>query len=115
MRLPARRRTGHAYSGSHSSDDAAEAELRAYIGPAADGLTVRRIKFRSGHRETFWKRNCVAVGLAAGFLEPLESSAIVLTELYDRNRVVEGTSVSVRVSLGGRRIITKKKTRTHND
>src|SRR3546814_15788248 len=66
---------------SHISDDAAEAELRAYIGPAADGLTVRRIKFRSGHRETFWKRNCVAVGLAAGFLEPLESSAIVLTEL----------------------------------
>src|SRR3546814_2370420 len=61
---------------SHISDDAAEAELRAYIGPAADGLTVRRIKFRSGHRETFWKRNCVAVGLAAGFLEPLESSAI---------------------------------------
>src|SRR3546814_16160616 len=81
MRLPARRRTGHAYSSSHISDDAAEAELRAYIGPAADGLTVRRIKFRSGHRETFWKRNCVAVGLAAGFLEPLESSAIVLTEL----------------------------------
>ncbi|RIA37452.1 tryptophan halogenase [Hephaestia caeni] len=79
--LPERRGTGHAYSSSHISDDAAEAELRAYIGPAADGLTVRRIKFRSGHRETFWKRNCVAVGLAAGFLEPLESSAIVLTEL----------------------------------
>jgi tryptophan halogenase len=34
-----------------------------------------------GHRETFWKRNCVAVGLAAGFLEPLEASAIVLIEL----------------------------------
>src|SRR5581483_5513265 len=39
------------------------------------------IKFRGGHREIFWKHNCVAVGLAAGFLEPLESSAIVLVEL----------------------------------
>ena len=42
---------------------------------------ARKIPIRSGHRETFWKRNCVAVGLAAGFLEPLESSAIVLIEL----------------------------------
>jgi tryptophan halogenase len=52
-----------------------------YLGPAAEGLPVRKIPIRSGHRETFWKRNCVAVGLAAGFLEPLEASAIVLVEL----------------------------------
>ncbi|HVI99330.1 MAG TPA: tryptophan halogenase family protein [Sphingomonas sp.] len=79
--LPERRGVGHAYSSSHISDDEAERELRAYIGPAGKDLSVRKIKFRSGHRETFWKRNCVAIGLAAGFLEPLESSAIVLTEL----------------------------------
>ena len=42
---------------------------------------MRRIPIRPGHRETFWKHNCVAVGLAAGFLEPLEASAIVLIEL----------------------------------
>jgi tryptophan halogenase len=53
----------------------------AYIGPQAKGLTPRKIPIRSGYRETFWKNNCVAVGLAAGFLEPLESSAIVLVEL----------------------------------
>ncbi|MBB4097421.1 tryptophan halogenase [Sphingomonas kyeonggiensis] len=79
--LPTRRGTGHVFSSSHISDDAAERELRAYLGPAGKDLDVRKIKIRSGHRETFWKRNCVAVGLAAGFLEPLEASAIVLIEL----------------------------------
>jgi len=79
--LPTRRGVGHVYSSSHISEDEAERELRAYIGPLADGLTARKIAIRSGHRETFWKGNCVAVGLAAGFLEPLEASAIVLIEL----------------------------------
>lgn len=52
-----------------------------YIGPQSRGLTPRKIPIRSGYRETFWKNNCVALGLAGGFLEPLESSAIVLVEL----------------------------------
>jgi tryptophan halogenase len=79
--LPTRRGIGHVYSSRHISDDQAERELRDYIGPAAKDLAVRKIAIRGGHRETFWKRNCVAVGLAAGFLEPLEASAIVLIEL----------------------------------
>ena len=79
--LPTRRGIGHVYSSRHISDDDAERELRAYIGPAAEKLSARKIPIRSGHRRTFWKNNCVAVGLAAGFLEPLEASAIVLIEL----------------------------------
>jgi tryptophan halogenase len=79
--LPNRRGIGHVYSSRHISDDEAERELRAYIGPGGKDLSVRKIPIRGGHRETFWKRNCVAVGLAAGFLEPLEASAIVLVEL----------------------------------
>jgi tryptophan halogenase len=79
--LPTRRGVGHVFSSRHQTDDGAEQELRAYIGKAADGRSVRKIKLRAGHREQFWKRNCVAVGIAAGFLEPLESSAIVLIEL----------------------------------
>jgi tryptophan halogenase len=82
--VQSRRGTGHVYSSSHISDEEAERELRAYVGPAAEGLSARKIKIRSGHRETFWKGNCVAVGLAAGFLEPLEASAIVLIELSAR-------------------------------
>jgi len=79
--LPTRRGIGHVYSSRHISDEDAERELRSYIGPAADDLTVRKIAIRSGHREVFWKGNCIAVGMAAGFLEPLEASAIVLVEL----------------------------------
>jgi tryptophan halogenase len=82
--LPTRRGTGYVYSSRHIDDDAAEAELRAYIGPQAEGLTARKIPLRPGHRERFWERNCVAIGVAAGFLEPLESSAIVLIELGAR-------------------------------
>jgi tryptophan halogenase len=79
--VQSRRGIGHVFSSRHISDAAAEDELRAYIGAAHHHLPVRKIKIRSGHRQTFWKNNCVAVGLAAGFLEPLEASAIVLVEL----------------------------------
>ncbi|HWI86451.1 MAG TPA: tryptophan halogenase family protein [Sphingomonas sp.] len=79
--VPTRRGIGYVYSSSHIDDDKAEDELRAYVGPAIEGLSIRKIPIRSGHRETFWKNNVVAVGLAAGFLEPLEASAIVLIEL----------------------------------
>jgi tryptophan halogenase len=79
--LPARRGIGYVYSSRHISDDEAADELMRYIGPQGKGLTPRKIPIRGGHRETFWKNNCVAVGLSSGFLEPLESSAIVLVEL----------------------------------
>jgi tryptophan 7-halogenase len=79
--LPHRRGTGYVYSTRHSTDEEAQQTLMRYLGPQHAHLTPRKISIRGGHRETFWKNNCVAVGLAAGFLEPLESSAIVLIEL----------------------------------
>nr|WP_223797505.1 tryptophan halogenase family protein [Sphingomonas nostoxanthinifaciens] len=79
--LPTRRGLGYVYSSRHTNDDEAEQTLRTYAGAAAKDLSVRKIGIKSGHRELFWKKNCVAVGLAAGFLEPLEASAIVLVEL----------------------------------
>lgn len=75
-----RRGTGHVYSSAHTSDDAAEAALRRYVGPQADGLSTRTIRIEAGHRERFWQNNVVAVGLSAGFLEPLEASALMLIE-----------------------------------
>lgn len=78
--LPTRRGVGHVYSSRHTTDEQAEEALRRYAGPMAKGLTPRMIKIRAGHRETFWTHNCVAVGLSAGFLEPLEASALMLIE-----------------------------------
>ena len=84
--LPTRRGIGCVYSSSFLSDDEAMAELAAYVArgdPAADiaALSPRMLKFPTGHRREFWKGNCVAIGLSAGFIEPLEASAIVLIEL----------------------------------
>jgi hypothetical protein len=81
--LFSRRGVGCVYSSNHMSDDVAELTLRHYLTLAGFGNApaIRRLTFRSGHRARFWKRNCLAIGLAAGFLEPLEASAIVLIEL----------------------------------
>ena len=84
--LPTRRGVGYAYASDYISDENAEKELRAYIAQKldqkkVDELKVRKIQFNPGHREKFWHKNCVAIGMAAGFLEPLEASALVLIEL----------------------------------
>lgn len=83
--LSSRRGVGYVYSGAHISDENAENELRAYIKPAlgqkAESVSLRKISINPGHREKFWHRNCVAIGMSAGFLEPLEASALVLVEL----------------------------------
>uniref|UniRef100_UPI0035CC14DF tryptophan halogenase family protein n=1 Tax=uncultured Sphingomonas sp. TaxID=158754 RepID=UPI0035CC14DF len=78
--LPTRRGVGCVYSSAHMSDDAAAATLAAYLG-THEPMTPRRLTFRSGHRAQFWTGNSLAIGLSAGFLEPLEASAIVTIEL----------------------------------
>ncbi len=82
--LPTRRGIGHVYSSAHTSDAQAEAALRAYItasGGPADIATPRKLGFQPGYRKQFWHRNCLAIGLSAGFIEPLEASALALVEL----------------------------------
>lgn len=79
--LPTRRGVGYVYSSRHTTEEQAYETLFGYIGDQYRKLPVRKIPIRAGHRTQFWKRNCVAIGLASGFLEPLESSAIVLVEL----------------------------------
>ncbi len=82
--LPTRRGVGHVYSSAHSSADEVESQLRAHIiatGGPADLPSARRLRFEPGYREHFWHRNCVAIGLSSGFIEPLEASALALVEL----------------------------------
>lgn len=81
--LPTRRGVGYVYSSAHSSDHTAEQLLRQYLRKtgAPDGGAVRKLSFQPGYRRQFWHRNCVAVGLSAGFIEPLEASALALVEL----------------------------------
>ena len=43
-------------------------------------LTPRKIDINLGYRKKFWHKNCVAIGLSAGFLEPLEASAMMVIE-----------------------------------
>jgi tryptophan halogenase len=82
--LPTRRGIGLVYSSSHTDDVAAERALLAYLqrsGLAEADVSPRQLRFSPGYRERFWHRNCVAVGLSAGFIEPLEASALALVEL----------------------------------
>ncbi|NMH64729.1 tryptophan halogenase family protein [Shewanella salipaludis] len=75
-----RRGVGYVYSSRHSSAERAEAVLRDYVGAESEGLEVRKIPLNLGYREEFWKHNCVAIGMSAAFIEPLEASAIFLVE-----------------------------------
>ena len=78
--LKNRRGVGYVYSSTYIDKNEAEKELKKYLGDNMSEIPVRHINFRVGYRETQWHKNCVAVGLSSGFIEPLESTGIHLVE-----------------------------------
>jgi len=81
-RIPLAQRTGsgYVYSSHFTSAEDAESELVAHMGQDRARVKPGHLNMRIGRRENFWVRNCVAVGLAAGFLEPLESTGIFMIQ-----------------------------------
>ena len=75
------RAVGYVHSSHHLDLDAAERELRAYEGAHSDGLETRTVHFKVGMREKAWFKNCLAIGLSGGFIEPLESTGLYLSYL----------------------------------
>lgn len=84
--LPTRRGVGHVFSSAHTSDEQVLENLKRYLEPAigkmaAEKIMPRKLTFNPGYRRELWHKNCVGVGIAAGFIEPLEATALVLIEL----------------------------------
>ena len=79
--MQSQRSIGYVHSSHFISDEAAEREMRAYQGPNTDQLSSRKIKFSVERRHKVWEGNCVAIGLSGGFIEPLESTGLYLSDL----------------------------------
>jgi tryptophan halogenase len=78
-RIPLQHRVGNGlvYSSAHMSDD----DARALLDESVVGETLiepRLIRFKAGYRPKVWVKNCIAIGLSTGFVEPLESTSIHL-------------------------------------
>jgi tryptophan halogenase len=72
--------TGYVYSSHFQSQDDAERELRDFLGTRADGIEARHLRMRVGRNRNSWVKNCVSIGLASGFIEPLEATGIYFIE-----------------------------------
>jgi tryptophan halogenase len=72
--------TGYVFSSRHRTDDQARDEYMEWLGESGKSGEPRIIPMRIGRVRNQWVKNCVAIGLAGGFIEPLESTAIHMVD-----------------------------------
>jgi len=78
--LTSRHGNGYVYSSAFCSADEAERELRESLGMLDSDTPARHLKMKIGRVTRHWNRNCLAVGLAQGFIEPLEATALLFIQ-----------------------------------
>ncbi len=78
---------GYVYSSKFCTADAAETELRAHLGLLESDLEARHVKMKVGRVTSPWQANCLAIGLAQGFVEPLEATALMVIQYMAMNFV----------------------------
>jgi hypothetical protein len=78
--LTSRFGNGYVYSSKYVDDDDAEMEFREHLGLADSDIEARRLKFKVGRVKEHWFKNCLAVGLSQGFIEPLEATALDMVQ-----------------------------------
>ncbi|MCR9213563.1 MAG: tryptophan 7-halogenase [Proteobacteria bacterium] len=74
--------TGYVFSSHFRTDDEATDEFLKHLGDDGIGAEPRAIPIRVGRAERTWEKNCIAIGLSSGFIEPLESTAIYMIEQF---------------------------------
>jgi len=67
---------GYVFSSNYCSQDEAETELRTHLGILDSEVEARHLKMKVGRVQESWAKNCLAVGLSQGFIEPLEATAL---------------------------------------
>ena len=78
--LTTRRGTGFVYASKYMDEKEAINLYSEYLGVEPNAISPRKIPMEIGYRESFWHKNCVALGLAQGFVEPLEATSILVTD-----------------------------------
>ncbi len=75
-----RRGIGFVYSSKHMDEERAVDKFSQYVGRDIENSDLRKIPMKVGYRSSSWEKNCVTLGLAQGFVEPLEATSILVTD-----------------------------------
>lgn len=87
--LTSRVGNGYVYSKDFIDSEDAERELRIQLGVSENSdVSARHLDMRVGRLEQHWSGNCAAIGLAQGFIEPLEATALMLVQ-YTITQLIE--------------------------